>query len=457
MIPLTGFWQTEVVPTLDNRWEDYRLPATDELIGPEARLFLSHFRSGKKKNKTEPEIREIDAVSALYGYGPHFETITKEADVGISQYLREEKYEHDSWQPYTYSWQYGVYDHPGSQGYHGLKAKVDSRFFILDQGGHQLYRTKLYAEKAGTYRLVQEGVVPDLILINKEEVRQPVVRLDQGWHDLLIVYQNIPTASHGLSKMVNDSRNPRQRSMVVIYPEGAPAAKEVDPYASVVASKWFYTPHVPYDPRGGEQGCWYYTFETAPGTCAMELNLNGEILQLWVDGKEIPQRMIKGSQSSTGYLIPIPYTKGVSRVTMRLQPLAGYPGSSVFTKPVKLVCKEGAMQPGDWTQEGVLAFYSGGMRYTKEVGLEFSGDSRIIFDLGTVSATCEVKVNGEEAEFMMRQPYRIDITDFAKQRTNRIEVLVYSTLSNHYQEIPSPYRGKPYAGLIGPVHLELSE
>jgi hypothetical protein len=32
-------------------------------------------------------------------------------------------------------------------------------------------------------------------------------------------------------------------------------------------------------------------------------------------------------------------------------------------------------------------------------------------------------------------------------------VLVYNTLSNHYQTIPSNYRGSPVSGLMGPVHL----
>ena len=39
--PLTigGAWRLTLIPTLDNRWGDFRLPATDRLIGPEARRF----------------------------------------------------------------------------------------------------------------------------------------------------------------------------------------------------------------------------------------------------------------------------------------------------------------------------------------------------------------------------------------------------------------------------------
>ena len=53
----------------------------------------------------------------------------------------------------------------------------------------------------------------------------------------------------------------------------------------------------------------------------------------------------------------------------------------------------------------------------------------------------------------MEPPYRLDITPFIRQGENTVSVLVYSSLSNHYQTVPSPYRGKPHAGLIGPVQL----
>lgn len=45
--------------------------------------------------------------------------------------------------------------------------------------------------------------------------------------------------------------------------------------------------------------------------------------------------------------------------------------------------------------------------------------------------------------------YRLDITPFVgDEQEIEIEVLVYSTLSNHYQTLPTPYRGDPKAGLI---------
>ncbi len=38
---------------------------------------------------------------------------------------------------------------------------------------------------------------------------------------------------------------------------------------------------------------------------------------------------------------------------------------------------------------------------------------------------------------------------------DRIEILVYNTLVNHYLTIPTRYRGSLRSGLIGPVRLEM--
>ena len=53
----------------------------------------------------------------------------------------------------------------------------------------------------------------------------------------------------------------------------------------------------------------------------------------------------------------------------------------------------------------------------------------------------------------MAPPWHFDVTGLLKPGDNRLDVLVYSTLANHYQTIPSRYRGNPEAGLFGPVTL----
>ena len=82
---------------------------------------------------------------------------------------------------------------------------------------------------------------------------------------------------------------------------------------------------------------------------------------------------------------------------------------------------------------------------------------KAVLNLGDIVATCEVKVNGVSAGILLSSPYQLEITQLLKPGKNEIEVLVYSTLANHYQTIPTPYRGDPKAGLIGPVSLLFEE
>jgi len=51
-------------------------------------------------------------------------------------------------------------------------------------------------------------------------------------------------------------------------------------------------------------------------------------------------------------------------------------------------------------------------------------------------------------------PWKVDMTGLVRSGDNKIEVLVYNTLANHYSTVPTMYCGSPVAGLMGPVRLE---
>ena len=83
-------------------------------------------------------------------------------------------------------------------------------------------------------------------------------------------------------------------------------------------------------------------------------------------------------------------------------------------------------------------------------------NGRVLLQLGQVAATAEVHVNGQLVGVKVAPPWAIDISKFVKPGENRIEILVYNTLANHYGTIPTIYRGSPLSGLIGPVRIESS-
>jgi hypothetical protein len=98
--------------------------------------------------------------------------------------------------------------------------------------------------------------------------------------------------------------------------------------------------------------------------------------------------------------------------------------------------------------------YSGGARYRTRLPLTGEeAKAKVMLDLGKVAGTAEVHVNGKLAGIKVAPPWRLDVTGLLKEGENNIEVLVYNSLANHYQTIPSRYRGNPLSGLLGPVRL----
>lgn len=434
---IAGDWEVYLVPTMNNKWGDFRLPASDEMIGAEARemRYFTDINSVNWKNMP----------CDIYGYGPHMLTRTVASDdfIDLTSFDGE-----GDWKPYSWSWQYGVFDSPGSQGYHGLKAKVDPRFLILDQGGHQLFKTNVYAPRNGKYQMIVEGVEPYVVYVDGEAVKVGELKMKAGWHKLLIAYKDTEKQEYDLSRLRGDTIDKRARSMVMFYPAGVDEPSDRGLYDDIVASRWYGTDFLTYSVETVPTET-YMQFETAPGTSEMNFKVHGTVNAVKIDGKDVAFTANDGCVN-----IKVPdccYNYGVSTVTLACIPDSGYPGGAFFETPVKMSCMVGFMPEGDWTEQGALGYYSGGVRYFK--GIYVDPAEKVVLDLGEVDATCEVRVNGQFVKALISKPYSVDITEFVEPGWNRIEVLVYSTLANHYRTIPTPYRGTPHAGLIGPVRI----
>ena len=181
--------------------------------------------------------------------------------------------------------------------------------------------------------------------------------------------------------------------------------------------------------------------------------------QGWADGR--PLRVEKQRELASGatqYRMaldrPIP---GMAQVALRIEQQRGFYGGSTLPEPVKLECGPGLMTAGDWSQGSALACYSGGAWYRKTVTLAADQiQGRVLLNLGDVVATAEVRVNGRKSGVCVTPPRTVDITDAVKSGDNRIEILVYNTLANHYVTIPTRYRGPIRSGLLGPVMIEMN-
>ncbi len=427
IIPVEGEWRVELLPTMDNKWGDFRLPASNEVIGAEARSFEYKAREWAEWSQ-----------QTIYGYGP--------------QAILEH---HSQSTVYDFSWEYGVWDNPGSQGWHGLKSKVDDGFFILDKGGKQVFRTHVYAPAKGTYRIEQMHVKADRITIDGQEVAGQV-NLAKGWHPLVAEYENTLVEKSRLG--IGEGRDFRGRGAVVLLPADAPAPVKPSIYADRVSMCWTDSPHLMFDPYAGKHSVWDYRFVSAPGMKSLEFSLYGKLTEITVAGKSLKAEALGKPQAEgiNRYRVTLPQAmKHCEEVTFSVKTQTGRQGTAAIAAPVKIETGEGLLKVGDWSETGALKYYSGGMIYRKTLTLDDNLSGRVVLNLGSVVATCEIKVNGQDLGVRMSPPYSVDITRCLKPGANEIEVLVYSTLANHYQTQPTPYRGKPTAGILGPVNIEV--
>jgi len=440
-ISLPGYWNITYLPTLNNKWGDYRLPATDEMIGPEARVFKYRKDENSRDNWQLPGYDDTAWRESIYGYGIQAE----HSCIGTL-----------NWQPYEYSWQYGVWFNPGPQGFHGLKNRVSNSFFILNNGTDEYFRTHVWVPQTGSYKIVVEGRQPDNLLLDGEtpDISTPL-SMKKGWHKMFIGYKSTPKINYRRSNFDADQR---QRSMVVILPADETVPGKSEMYDAEVSSSWAKTKHLMYSPYPGSSNKWQVRFSTVPGVDSMEFIVYGKLKNAYVEGEKIPSRQISSKPLGKGmnrYVISFPATRDfIETMALEINAEPGYQGAAIFPQPVKFNCSTGQVLPGNWADQGALRFYSGGMYYRKSFDLAKQTDEIVGLNLGNVIATCEVKVNDKLVGILMSPPYKLDITPYLREGENTLEVLVYSTLSNHYQTIPSIYQGTPDAGLIGPVKIE---
>jgi hypothetical protein len=224
-----------------------------------------------------------------------------------------------------------------------------------------------------------------------------------------------------------------------------------------LAMRWYNKPGIlqfdmlPED----KQPVGWYRFTSSPGLRGMTITARGKV-QTWADGKEMSvklvERDVNGSQvyiATSQQPQPDPVV-----VAMRIEQERGCYGGAALPEPILLDCVPGSIEPGDWSEIDGLASYSGGAWYRITVELSSEqANGRIMLNLGLVVSTAEIHVNGQLAGIKVAPPWKVDISKLVRQGKNRIEVLVYNTLANHYLTIPTRYRGSLMSGLIGPVSI----
>jgi hypothetical protein len=409
----------------------------------------------------EPELDDSRWEQVTYSYGPYWWTIGpfdgKEpeeiADRARAGEIRpDERYEVEEksfrWQKYSFSQKFGHESKEAHNTIGGGLHGVSERFLVFDTANddrdttrylftyvHSPVEEDYLLDFGGTAAFSRQAWVngQQVISVASEETdAQATVRLAMGWNPVLL--QLVQPKGEWLATFA-----------VLHGPSGAPLC---DPCVPLL--RWFVKPQeLLFDitPEKERRVGWY-RFSAPPGMSSMTLNLKAEAVTAWVDGQPV--------EVDEGRIVLEAPRKDTSQIALRVEQEPGCYAGAAFPLPVAFTCGEGQIPLGDWCEYG-LATYSGGAVYTKLTKLEKPHlQGKVVLDLGKVSATAEVHVNGKPAGVKMARPFCFDVTQLVEEGENRIQVKVVNTLANHMSTYPTNfvYEGQTLSGLLGPVKLQ---
>lgn len=455
-----GPWNFTIRPTLDNRFGDFRLPATNGLLAAEASRFRWAEETIPGARWHEPSFDDSLWPETTYSFGPRFEVIGPLPPGAPCEGV---------WRPYAFSLRWGIERDPfltdWSSGPHGLKNKVPDEFldFCCDQPGYEWYlRTNVVADADQEAIMIVGGRCAYQAWVNDKLVLEQAESLPPGRHAPWNIphYECVPREVHvRLRKGQNHLR------LKLIQPEGQRTRAFVafDPPPPLPSThlglRWFTQPQVlrptllaPF----GRQATWLRC-TAPPGLRGLQFVSRGQS-RVWAFGRELEvQKMESFRDGSVRYRAVTNETHPEPvLLAWRIDAAPEYRAGDVLVEPVRFECGTGRLPTGDWCAHG-LAVYSGIGEYQRNFEFtEWPHEGRIMLDLGEVSASAEVRVNGISAGVLSAPPWRVDVTDLVQFGRNSLVIQVANTLANHYSVgIPTPYAfpHQTRSGLFGPVRL----
>lgn len=485
-IKLEGLWDCEYRPTMNNKWGDFRYPASDELIGPEMprmKFRAEPAAAGRNTQWQTKDLKDDDWQQVTCTFGPYWQALDPITAKLDSDELRQKivtgKIDHTvpltesgkqlAWQPYTYSWQFGSDRAEVHQvGLEGI-GPVPPEFLVFDairsnQPTVRYLTTRVFSPReqelhfdfggqerspvGQSWKPAKEfsatsGGPARQAWLNGEQVLDvkngvaaplPKVKLRSGWNE--VVLRVVQPAGKQLA------------TFAVFHPESTvPEQPRFMPL-----SRWHdIAPELVYDCRSAESNSiGWYRFKAPPGAQEAKLNLTAKSVEAWIDGK--PGKIIDD-------VLHFPATASsptqATQVALRVHHKPGYYEGAAFQAPVAFKCGRGQIPLGDWSQFG-LDYYSGGISFVHHVQLKDEQKSnQILLDLGDVRTSAEVKVNGKSVGVRLAPPYVFDLSEAIHAGDNEIEVEVLNTLANFMSAGPTKYvyKGQTVSGLLGPVTL----
>ncbi|MEX2169198.1 MAG: glycosyl hydrolase [Pirellulales bacterium] len=470
-IVLDGLWECEYRPTMDNRWGDFRYPASEEVIGPEASRMKYRAESasaGERPSWEASDFNDDEWQAVNCTFGPYWQVLGPIALGLDSDALRqtivegaaeqaesvELEGERIDWQPYAYSWKFGA-DRADVHQYGGDGlGPVSPDFLVFDapRGGRPVVRyltTRVFSPREQTLYMDfgsdakdpprQAWINGEKVVDVSDEQTQTMgsVNLRKGWNRVVL-------------RLVQPSAK-QIATFAVLH--ALPQSPEQPRFMPL--SRWYELSRdlvYDYQPEGQASVGWY-RFLAPPGAKQAKLNLVAESVEAWVNGEavEVIDDTLQFPGSAQG-------ASPMAQVALRVKHQPGHYEGAAFEAPVRFDCERGQIALGDWSTYG-LPHYSGGIKYIRRVNLtEEQLAHHLSLDLGDVRTSAEVTVNGRSLGVRLASPFVFDLTGSVRPGENEIQVEVLNTLANYMSAGPSRYvyEDQTVSGLLGPATLRLT-
>ena len=463
---LDGEWDFSLLPTLNNAYGDFYLPAGGT-IGAQARFFdcVAADSYSEKPHKYSfsslpfcqtVAFRKVNTpgltafVSAYLAASP--KAATKERF-----FLAGREYRFSVQKDLSERWGYVCRDDYETrlyeQGHHGLKGRVygDNLYFREDC----VFVTDVTTEQACDAYLHWNGYSPEKLYLNGTDIsdRPRKLPLKKGRNRVVIgfVYDKDRTPDYR-------NRGNVKRAELRFTKTAVPRETGYALSVSAFANDDYYR----FRNVSIQGDVFRYRFLTVPGFAGFTANVFGEILSASCNGD--PMTVTSEGAGNFGgnrfrVMASAPEER-VSEVTFILKARAGYEFYAALPEPFDLIAADnGKLSCGDTSSVGALICYSGKLRYMKKVDLtKIDIEERFILKIGDAGSTVKAEINGKTAAVFTYKPFAADITQYVVNGTNEITLTVSNTLCNHYATIPSGYSNYPQdakSGLIGPVSIQV--
>lgn len=458
-IALEDDWDFTLIPTLDNTYGDYYLPAGG-MIGAEARFFdvaeardipESYEFTALPFNRSEAIIKieapkERQALSEFVFNSPEVlsskEFVFRGDEYKVKTEELDDRYYYNA-SEYTES----LYE----QGHHGLKGKVydDNIYFSADT----VFFTYVYSPEDTSALLIAGDIKPEFILLDKKIVKEGLVNLKKG--------KNLLSFSYKYEK----EEKPNYRNRGTVKRTSLHFVKESykNNTEPLCVSSFANPDYFRFSSSPEEKRFFCFRFNSVPAFSGFTGSFHGKLIKAFNNNEPMDIEFTgQGNFGSSKYrATPKNIIPDVSEVIFFIEAESGYENTAVIPCPVSLSSEKGKMHCTDLTATGALINFSGKAVYEKTVNLErLYPDERFYIDIEDAATTINIEINGKTACVFTHRPFYSDITEYIKNGENKIKITVSNTLCNHYSTIPSKYSNFPRDaawGLMSPVKIIITE